>query len=189
MTRCAWAEGSDLYREYHDKEWGVPSFDDKHLFEMLILEGAQAGLSWSTILNRREGYRRAYDNFEIEKVVRYTEADQQRILLDPGIIRNRAKVAASIINAQKFVEVCEEFGSFAKFQWQFVDGKPIQNDFKSLSEIPAETKESIQLSKELKRRGFKFVGPTIIYAYMQSTGMVNDHLIDCPRHSVCKKTI
>lgn len=187
MARCSWAEGSDDYRQYHDLEWGVPSYDDHHLFEMLILEGAQAGLSWSTILHRRDGYREAFSGFDVQKVASFSNQDEARLLTNIGIIRNRAKISASIINAQKFMEVSEKFGSFASFAWQFVDGIPVQNNFRSLSDIPAETAVSIQLSKELKRRGFKFVGPTIMYAYMQSVGMVNDHIIDCPRHSFCQK--
>ncbi len=185
MPRCAWAEGSDAYRLYHDKEWGVPSHDDRHLFEMLILEGAQAGLSWSTILNRREGYRMAYDGFDPGRVARYDEAKQAALLLDPGIVRNRAKVAASVLNAQAYLRVQEEFGSFDAYLWWFVDGLPIVNSWRSLSEIPAETDASKALSKDFAKRGFKFVGATIVYAFMQAVGMVNDHLVDCPRRGDC----
>lgn len=186
MQRCGWAEGSDAYRHYHDTEWGVPSWDDRHLFEMLILEGAQAGLSWSTILDRREGYRRAYQGFDPETVARYTDDDKARLLADGGIIRNRAKVAASVANAQAFLDTVGEFGSFAAYQWRFVDGRPIQNAFRTLGEVPAKTPEAEAYSKDLVRRGFKFVGPTIMYAFMQAVGMVNDHLVDCPRHAECQ---
>ncbi len=185
MPRCAWAEGSEAYRRYHDQEWGVPSHDDRHLSEMLILEGAQAGLSWSTILNRREGYRRAYEGFDPARVAAFSEAKQAELLADPGIVRNRAKVAASVLNAQAFLWVQEEFGSFDAYARGFVDGKPLQNAWKSLSEIPAETEVSKKLSKDLSRRGFKFVGSTIVYAFMQAVGMVNDHLVDCPRWREC----
>ncbi|MCW5936912.1 MAG: DNA-3-methyladenine glycosylase I [Fimbriimonadaceae bacterium] len=187
MPRCAWAEGSEVYQRYHDEEWGVPVLDDRVLFEFLILEGAQAGLSWSTILNRRAGYRRAYQGFDPQVVARYTEADQQRLLSDEGIIRNRAKVASSVNNAIAFLRVVEEFGSFSNYQWRFVDGRPIQNTWKSLDEVPAVTKEAEEFSKDLKKRGFNFVGPTIMYAHMQAVGMVNDHLVDCPRHRHCRE--
>jgi DNA-3-methyladenine glycosylase I len=187
MPRCAWAEGSDLYRQYHDSEWGVPSHNDRHLFEMLILEGAQAGLSWSTILNRREGYRKAYENFDVKKVAAFTDARQRKLLQDPGIVRNRAKVAASVLNAQAFLQIQKEFGSFDAYLWGFVGGKPIQNSWKSLSQIRAESEISKALSKDLQNRGFKFVGSTIMYAFMQAVGMVNDHLLDCPRWRACRK--
>ena len=179
--RCPWAKG-ELYERYHDEEWGVPSHDDRHLFEMLVLEGAQAGLSWSTILNRREGYRKAYDNFDPSKVARFNEKKIEKMLQDPGIIRNRSKVESSVNNAKAYLKVQEEFGSFAQFMWQFVNGKPIQNKFKELGEIPASTPESDAFSKELKRRGFTFVGTTICYAHMQAVGMVNDHLVGCFRY-------
>ncbi len=186
MPRCAWAEGSDAYRNYHDTEWGVPSFDDRHLFEMLILEGAQAGLNWSTILARREGYRRAYDGFDAAKIAMYTEADQARLLADPGIVRNRAKVAASIQNAQACLRVQEETGGLAAFLWGYLGGVPLQNGYKSLEEIPPETPLSKAISKDLVKRGFRFVGPTIVYAFMQAVGMVNDHLTTCPRYGECR---
>src|ERR1041385_4894181 len=170
--RCAWAGMTDpLYLEYHDREWGVPSRDDRHLFEMLILEGAQAGLSWSTILNKRANYRRAYDRFDPRKVARYGAADQRRLLADAGIVRNRAKVAASVANARAFLEVQEEFGSFSEFAWSFVGGKPIRNFPRKPGDVPAKAQESDAFSKALTRRGFKFVGSTIIYAFMQAARM------------------
>jgi len=182
MKRCEWARSSVLDAEYHDREWGVVSTDDRHLFEMLILEGAQAGLSWSTILKKRDGYRRAYHGFDPQRVARYTKKSVERLLGDPGIVRNRLKVEASIQNAKAFLEVQEESGSFSKFAWAFVGGKPVVNHWRSLRDIPAETPESREMSKALKKRGFKFVGPTICYAFMQSVGMVNDHVVDCFRH-------
>ena len=169
--------------EYHDREWGAPQHDDQRLFEFLILEGAQAGLSWSTILNRREGYRAAFDGFNYELVARYGEDDAARLLADEGIIRNRLKVRSATQNAQALLAVREEWGTFDAFIWSFVDGEPQRNAVKSLDEIPAETQESQALSKELNRRGFNFVGPTICYALMQATGMVNDHLMSCFRYS------
>lgn len=180
--RCAWALGTPLYTVYHDEEWGVPNRDDRHLFEMLILEGAQAGLSWSTILNKRQGYREAYDGFDPLKVARFGKARVQRLLDNPAIVRNRLKIASSVNNAQRFLEVVDERGSFAEFLWDFVDGEPITNHWKAMADVPAETAASKAMSKELKRRGFRFVGPTICYAYMQSTGLVNDHLLSCFRH-------
>ena len=186
--RCQWAEGSDgLYHEYHDKEWGVSVYDDRVLFEFLILEGAQAGLSWSTILKKRDGYRKAFKNFDPKKVAKMTEHDAAKLLQNPGIIRNRLKVGAAIINAQKFLEVQKEFGSFSDYQWQFVGGKPIQNKWKNMKEVPAVTKEAESFSRDLKNRGFKFVGPTIMYAYMQAVGMVNDHTTDCFRYKEVQK--
>lgn len=179
--RCAWAAGEAM-EAYHDVEWGVPVHDDLVLFEFLLLEAAQAGLSWSTVLNRRNGYRLAFDGFDPVKVAGYDDAKAAALLLDTGIIRNRAKIAAAIGNAQAFLAVQEEFGSFDAYVWRFVDGKPIQNHWKSLSEIPATTPISDALSKDLKARGFKFVGSTIMYAHMQATGMVNDHTVDCFRH-------
>jgi DNA-3-methyladenine glycosylase I len=181
FVRCAWAVG-DLYHVYHDHEWGVPSHDDRHLFEMLILEGAQAGLSWSTILNKRENYRRAFDHFDARKVARYDSRKIQKLLADPGIVRNRLKVAAAVQNAKAFLAVQKEFGSFDKYIWQFVGGKPIRNHRKSIKEIPARTPESDAMSKDLLKRGFKFVGSTICYAFMQAVGMVNDHTTDCFRY-------
>ncbi len=182
VRRCPWAEGSTLERAYHDREWGVPSHDDRHLFEMLVLEGAQAGLSWSTILKKRAAYRAAYRGFDPELVARFGEADHRRLLADPGIVRNRLKVAASIANAQALLAVREEFGSFAAFLWGFAGGAPLVNRWVSPAEVPAQTPASQALSRELKRRGFRFVGPTICYAFMQAVGMVNDHLVDCYRH-------
>lgn len=181
-TRCGWCGDDPLYRTYHDREWGVPLHDDKALFEFLILEGAQAGLSWITILKKRENYRAAFDGFDATRIARYDANKIESLLQDAGIVRNRLKVAAAVTNAQKFLEVQAEFGSFDAFIWQFVDGKPKQNRRRSLAEIPASTPESDAMSKELKRRGFKFVGSTICYAHMQATGMVNDHTTDCYRH-------
>jgi len=180
--RCAWALGTPLYTIYHDEEWGVPKRDDRHLFEMLILEGAQAGLSWSTILNKRQGYREAYDGFDPELVARFDTNRVQRLLGNPAIVRNKLKVESSVTNAQRFLEVVAERGSFAGLLWDFVDGEPITNHWKTMADVPAETARSKAMSRELKRRGFRFVGPTICYAYMQSTGMVNDHLLSCFRH-------
>ena len=179
MKRCEWAESMI---DYHDKEWGVPVHNDTVLFEMLILEGAQAGLSWSTILKRRKTYRKAFDNFNADKISKYTQKDVARLLQDKGIIRNRLKVVATINNAKLFLNIKKEFGSFDKYIWSFVHHTPIQNKFKSLKEIPATTKESDDMSKNLKKRGFKFVGSTICYAFMQAVGMVNDHEILCFRY-------
>ncbi|MDQ5977228.1 MAG: DNA-3-methyladenine glycosylase, partial [Verrucomicrobiota bacterium] len=175
MKRCPWAE-AELQHDYHDTEWGVPSHDDRHLFEMLILEGAQAGLSWATILARRETYRSAYGGFDPAEVARYDERKKARFLADPGIIRNRLKVEASVLNARAFLAVQAEFGSFDRYLWGFVGGRPIVNRWTASSQVPARSTESDALSKDLKKRGFKFVGTTICYAYMQATGMVNDHL-------------
>lgn len=179
---CPWCLSTPQYREYHDREWGVPVRDDRVLFEFLILEGAQAGLSWRTILERREGYRKAFADFDPQKVARYTDAKLEKLLQDPGIIRNRLKVWSARANAQAFLAVQKEFGSFAAYQWGFVGGKPLVNRWKSIKEVPARTEVSDAFSKDLQRRGFKFVGSTIIYAHMQATGMVNDHLVSCPRH-------
>ena len=183
-ARCDWGgEWTDaLMLAYHDAEWGLPLHDDRALFELLILEGAQAGLSWRTVLHRREGYRRAYDGFVIEKVARYTSKRQERLVRDAGIIRNRAKVAASVKNAQAALRVREEFGSLEAFLWGFVDGRPRVNRFRRMAQIPAETAESKAMSTALKARGFGFVGPTICYAFMQAAGMVNDHLVSCFRY-------
>ncbi len=181
-TRCNWAPWGELMLRYHDEEWGVPSHDDRHLFEMLILEGAQAGLSWTTILNKRENYRRAFDVFDFEKVARYGEEDVARLLGDAGIVRNRLKIEATIGNAKALLSVREEFGSFDAYIWQFVGGAPKQNKFRSLGELPASTAESDVMSKELKKRGFRFIGPTICYAFMQAVGMVNDHEVTCFRY-------
>ena len=182
-TRCAWAGNDPLYVAYHDEEWGVPVHDDRVLFEFLILEGAQAGLSWSTILKKRENYRRAFDRFHPRKVAHYDEGKVAELLSDPGIVRNRLKVAAAVQNAQAFLAIQKEFGSFDAYVWQFVGGKPRQNACKTLQEIPAKTAESDALSKDLVKRGFKFVGSTICYAFMQAVGLVNDHVVTCCRHS------
>ena len=182
-TRCAWCGDDARYVAYHDDEWGVPVRDDRTLFEFLILEGAQAGLSWSTILNKREGYRSAFDGFDPEKVARYDEDKIAELLADSGIVRNRLKVRSAVGNARAFLAVQEELGGFADYIWSFVDGTPIQNRRRSLSEIPASTPLAETISKDLKRRGFRFVGPTIVYAHMQATGMVNDHIVDCFRHA------
>jgi DNA-3-methyladenine glycosylase I len=180
--RCQWATGGNaLYLAYHDTEWGVPLHDDRALFEFLILEGAQAGLSWSTILNKREGYRKAFAGFDPRKVARFTPVRIEKLLQDPGIVRNRLKVEAAVTNARAFVAVQEAFGSFDAYIWGFVDGKPIQNAWNRMKQVPASTPVSNAISKDLKQRGFKFVGSTIIYAHMQATGMVNDHTTDCFR--------
>lgn len=184
---CSWAQTHDLNRSYHDAEWGVPVHDDSKLFEFLILEGAQAGLSWLTVLKKRENYRRAFDGFDAEKVARYGEKKIAALLADEGIIRNRLKVAAAVTNAKAFLKVQEEFGSFDQYIWQFVGGKPIVNRRNSMKELPAKTKESDAMSKDLLQRGFKFVGSTICYAHMQATGMVNDHTIDCWRWRECAR--
>jgi len=181
-TRCGWSLGDPLYVEYHDREWGVPVHDDRLLFEFLVLEGAQAGLSWLTILRKREGYRRAFAGFDPKRVAKFGARDVARLLADASIVRNRQKIAAAIQNAKAFLEVTREFGSFDRYVWGFVDGKPIQNARKTLKQIPARTAESDALSKDLKKRGFGFVGSTICYAHMQATGMVNDHLVDCFRY-------
>ena len=186
-TRCWWAGDDPLYIAYHDEEWGVPVHDDRKLFEMLILEGAQAGLSWITILRRREGYRRAFDNFDPAKIARYTEKKKAALLQDEGIIRNRAKVDAAVQNARALLELQEKEGSLDAFLWPFVGGKPKQNRWKERGELPPETQESKAMSKELRRRGFTFVGPTICYAFMQATGLVNDHITGCFRHREVKK--
>jgi DNA-3-methyladenine glycosylase I len=180
--RCEWVVGADaLYLEYHDREWGTPSHDDRHLFEMLVLEGAQAGLSWSTILRKRPGYRRAFADFDAAKVARFNARSVERLLADPGIVRNRAKVESAVTNAKRALDVQREFGSLDAFLWSFVDGRPIVNGWRKLSEIPAETDESRAMSKDLKRRGFRFVGPTVCYAFMQAVGMDNSHVADCFR--------
>ena len=189
LKRCEWAGSDPLYVHYHDTEWGVPVYDDRKLFEFLLLEGAQAGLSWITILKRREGYRRAFADFNPEKVARFTQKKIDKLLHDPGIIRNRLKVVSAIDNAKAFLKVQEKFGSFSDYQWRFVDGKPIQNSFNSLAELPAKTSISEAFSKDLKKRGFTFVGPTIVYAHMQAVGMVNDHVADCFRHQQVRKLI
>ena len=182
MKRCDWANRSELEQSYHDHEWGVEIHDDRTLFEFLVLEGAQAGLSWSTILRKREGYRRAFDNFDARKISNYSEKTVSRLLANPGIIRNRLKINAAVTNARAFLQVQKEFGSFDRYIWQFVNGRPIRNSWRTMTDIPASTPESEDMSKDLKKRGFKFVGPTICYAFMQAVGMVNDHVVDCFRH-------
>ena len=180
IKRCAWAAGSnEQMQEYHDKEWGVPVHDDRLLFEFLILEGAQAGLSWSTVLAKRENYKKAFNNFDVKKIIKYDQAKIDRLLLNPGIIRNKLKINSVIINAKAFIEVQKEFGSFSTFIWSFTAGKPIINKWKSTDRLPAKTELSDKISADLKKRGFKFIGSTICYAFMQATGMVNDHSADC----------
>ncbi len=187
LTRCRWvANGNDLYVRYHDTEWGVPARDDATQFEFLILEGAQAGLSWSTILNKREGYRRAFADFDAEKIARFGKRDVTRLMNDAGIVRNRLKIESAISNARAFLEFREQHGSFASHLWSFVGGKPRQNNIREHGQVPATSAESDAISKDLKKRGFRFVGSTIIYAHMQATGMVNDHLTTCFRHKECK---
>jgi DNA-3-methyladenine glycosylase I len=181
--RCTWAGGDALYQNYHDTEWGIPLHDDQRLFEFLILEGAQAGLSWITILRKRENYRTGFDGFDATRIAGYGANKIESLLQNAGIVRNRLKVEAAVINAQRFLEVQDEFGSFAAFIWQFVGGKPKQNAWRSLADIPASTPESDAMSKELKQHNFKFVGSTICYAFMQATGMVNDHTTNCFRHA------
>lgn len=181
-TRCEWCGSDPLYVAYHDEEWGVPLHDDQKLFELLILEGAQAGLSWITVLRKRESYREAFDQFDARKIIRYDEHKVAELLANPGIIRNKLKVAATIQNAKAYLAVQKEFGSFDKYIWQFVDGKPLRNTRQSLKEVPARTAESDAMSKDLLKRGFKFVGSTICYAFMQASGMVNDHKVDCFRY-------
>ena len=186
VKRCRWAEGVSLdYIAYHDEEWGVPVWDDRTQFEFLILEGAQAGLSWSTILHKRAGYRKHFANFDVQKVARFTKKRVEKILLDPAVVRNRLKVESAVANARAFLKVQEEFGTFSDYIWGFVDGRPIQNKIRKDSETPATSQESDALSKDLKKRGFKFVGSTIVYAHMQATGMVNDHVTSCFRHKPC----
>lgn len=180
--RCGWAGDDPLYIDYHDREWGVPCHDDRTLFEFLMLEGAQAGLSWITILRKRENYRRLFDDFDVEKIARYNSRKIESLLNDPGIVRNRLKVTSAVGNALAYLDIQQEYGSFSDYLWDFVDGAPIQNSWQTLDDVPASTPESDALSKELKRRGFKFVGSTICYAYMQAMGLVNDHTVDCFRH-------
>jgi DNA-3-methyladenine glycosylase I len=187
QTRCGWVTTDPLYVSYHDVEWGVPEYDDRKLFEMLILEGAQAGLSWLTVLKKRENYRKAFAQFDAKKIAAFTDRDATKLLLNDGIIRNRLKVAATIKNAHAFLVVQQEQGSFADYLWQFVDGKPKINTWKTLKEVPAKTAESDAMSKGLTKRGFKFVGSTICYAFMQATGMVNDHIVDCFRYRDVKR--
>jgi DNA-3-methyladenine glycosylase I len=185
--RCAWPiKGNALYLDYHDKEWGVPAWDDQTQFEFLILEGAQAGLSWSTILNKREGYRAAFAGFDPERIARFGKRDIMRLMKDAGIVRNRLKIEAAISNARAYLQFQESKGGFSEYMWSFVGGKPIQNRFRDTKQVPATSPESDALSKDLKKRGFRFVGSTIIYAHMQATGMVNDHLMNCFRYKECK---
>lgn len=185
VTRCKWATHTNHEKEYHDTEWGVPLHDDKLLFEFITLEGAQAGLSWSTVLAKRDGYRDAFDNFDITKITKYTEDKIQSLILNPNIIRNKLKIRSTVTNAQATLKIIEEFNSLDNYLWEFVNHKPIVNQWKSMDEVPATTDISDKLSKDLKKRGFKFVGSTICYALMQATGMVNDHTIDCFRHHEC----
>ncbi len=186
MNRCAWPGAEPLYVDYHDQEWGVPVYEDQLLFAKLILDGAQAGLSWITILRKREGYYAAFDNFDPQKIAAYDEAKFEQLMGNPAIIRNRQKIRATIKNAQAYLQVMEEDGSFSDFLWSFVGGQPIQNAWSSLSQIPAKTAESEAMSKALKKRGFSFVGPTIVYAFMQAVGMANDHVVDCFRYEEIK---
>jgi len=186
MPRCEWADKNELERSYHDNEWGVPIHDDRTLFEFLVLEGAQAGLSWSTILRKREGYRRAFDNFDARKISRYSGADISRLIANPEIIRNRLKVNAIVTNARAFLQVQEQFGTFDRYVWQFVHGRPIQNSWEKMTDIPPSSPESEAMAKDLQKRGFKFVGATICYAFMQAVGMVNDHLVGCFRYEELK---
>lgn len=180
--RCAWCGDDPLYVKYHDEEWGKPCHDERMLFEMLILEGAQAGLSWITVLRKRENYRKAFDNFEVEKISRYTEKDFERLMNDPGIVRNRLKINATIVNARAYLKLRDEFDGLDAYLWRFVDGSPLQPRRKGMGDVPAKTEISEALSKDLAQRGFKFVGSTICYAYMQAIGMTNDHIVTCPQH-------
>jgi DNA-3-methyladenine glycosylase I len=189
QKRCTWCGDDPFYITYHDEDWGVPVHDDRKLFEMLILEGAQAGLSWLTILRKRQNYRKAFDDFDVEKVARYSQIELDRLLADPGIIRNRLKIESAIKNARGVMAVIEEFGTLNAFLWRYVDGIPQQNAWTSITELPARTKASDMMSKDLKRRGFNFVGPTICYAFMQSVGMVNDHMVDCFRHEQVRRIV
>ena len=186
-TRCTWCHGVDIYIDYHDNEWGIPVHDDRELFEMLMLEGAQAGLSWITVLKKREGYRKAFDNFDAKKVAKYTDKKLEKLRENPNIIRNKLKIASARTNAKNFLEVQKEFGSFDKYIWQFVGGKPIKNKFEEMTDVPATSLESEAMSKDLKKRGFKFVGSTICYAYMQACGMVNDHITSCHKWKTVNK--
>ena len=186
MKRCEWANKNELQQSYHDNEWGVPIHDDRSLFEFLILEGAQAGLSWSTILRKREGYRKAFDNFDARKISRYSKSDVSRLLANPEIIRNRLKIDATITNARAFLRVQKQFGSFNRCIWQFVNGRPIQNSWRKMTDIPSNTPESEAMSRDLQKRGFKFVGTTVCYAFMQAVGMVNDHVVSCFRYKELK---
>ncbi|MCE1245665.1 MAG: DNA-3-methyladenine glycosylase I [Firmicutes bacterium] len=181
-NRCDWAQAHPLLAEYHDREWGVPIYDDRLIFEFLVLDGAQAGLSWLTVLKKRDSYRQAFDNFDIQKVANYDESKIEELLRNPGIIRNKLKINSAVKNARAYIRVQEEFGSFSDYMWRFVDGKPIVNTHKTMKDIPPTSPESDKLSKDLKKRGFTFVGSTIIYAFMQAGGMVNDHIVSCFRY-------
>lgn len=187
-SRCGWCVGDPLYEQYHDKEWGIPLYDDEKLFEFLILETFQAGLSWITVLRKRENFRKAFDNFTVKKVAGYSSQKIEDLMNDAGIIRNRKKLEASVVNARAFMEIQNEFGSFSNYIWAFVKGKPIQNDLESYKEAPSQTDLSKIISNDLKKRGFKFIGPTVVYAHMQATGMVNDHEISCFRHQELKSS-
>ena len=186
IIRCGWCIGKPLYEQYHDEEWGFPVYDDQKQFEFLVLESAQAGLSWYTILQRREGYRKAFANFDYKKVAKFPQSRVEELMLDASIIRNRLKIEATVNNAQRFLEVQKEFGTFSKYIWSFVGGKPIVNKHESLRSVPATTAESDALAKDMKKRGFKFLGSTTLYAHMQATGLVNDHVLDCHRYKKCK---
>lgn len=188
VTRCTWAGDNPLMTAYHDREWGVPVHDDRTLFEFLILEGAQAGLSWQTVLNKRESYRRAFDGFDAHKIARYGAKDVRRLLKDPGIIRNRLKIRAAIQNAKAFLAIRQEFGSFDAYIWSFVGGKPINGGIRAMKDLPATTEASDAMSRALRKRGFRFVGSTICYAFMQAVGMTNDHQVTCFRHAIIKKS-
>ncbi|MDO8537960.1 MAG: DNA-3-methyladenine glycosylase I [archaeon] len=187
IKRCQWVGENPLMQKYHDLEWGKPLHDDRKLFEFFVLDAFQAGLSWSTVINKRKNFEKAFHNFDAKKIAKYSQKDVKRLLSDAGIIRNRLKIEATIINAQKFLEIKNEFGSFDKFIWKFSNGKPIQNNFKKLSQLPSKTKLSDEMSEELKEKGFRFVGSTICYAFMQASGMVNDHSIECFRHKQVQK--
>ncbi len=187
IVLCTWAGDDPLYDAYHDTEWGVPVHDDRRLFEFLVLEGAQEGLSWITILRKREAYRRAFADFDVKRVARFDQAKIEKLLLDPGIVRNRLKVASAVTNARAFIDVQKEFGSFSNYQWQFIGGRPLQNRFETMRDVPPRTELSDALSKDLKRRGFSFVGSTIVYAHMQAVGLVNDHVLGCFRRAPVSK--
>lgn len=182
LNRCGWCKGNALYEKYHDEEWGVPVYDDNTLFEFILLESFQAGLSWLTILKKREGFRRSFDHFDYQKIANYQEADIQKLIQNPEIVRNKLKIRAAVSNAQAFIKLQKEYGSFSEYFWSFTKGKPIINRHKTLSEVPATTELSDRISKSLKKHGFKFMGSTVVYAHMQAVGMVNDHVLDCFRH-------
>jgi len=185
--RCDWCGHDPLYQEYHDIEWGMPNFDDRQLFEFLLLEGAQAGLAWITVLKKREGYRKAFSQFDPEKIAKYDKRRCERLMQNPGIIRNRLKIESAISNARAYLKIVENYANFAEYIWQFVDHRPVQNRFRSMKQVPANTPVSDVMSRQLKKDGFRFVGTTICYAYMQATGMANDHLVTCFRHEICRQ--